>query len=163
MWIYPAFVAVAILLCLSLSDRLNGLVRSFTVLGSIVVLGATAFLLLAEKPVLMGSPETSWFQSTPWKELLTFGAMVFGMASKYFWDLIEVRRNKNSKLAQGQPKHGLEFDAWDFVQPFLVAGIVFSGVLAVQREVNPTALLFSFQNGFFWQSVLRAKAPAERT
>jgi divalent metal cation (Fe/Co/Zn/Cd) transporter len=160
MWIYPALVTSSILLCLSLSNRSRKF-RIVAILGGISALGITAFLLLAEKPILMGS-ETSWYKETPWKELLTFGAMVFGMASKYLWDLIELRRNKNSNLAPGKPKHALEFDAWDFVQPLLVAGIVFSGVLAVQKETNLTALLFSFQNGFFWQTVLRTSKRAER-
>lgn len=154
MLIYPAFVVFAALLCLFVSARKK--FRILALLGSAISLSVLAYLLLAEKPVLMG-PEIPWYTDTPWKQVLSFGAMLCGMGAKYLWDLIEIRRNKNSKLATGEPRHTLEFDAWDFVQPLLVAGIVFSGVLAAQREMNLTGFLFSFQNGFFWQSVLKTK------
>lgn len=45
---------------------------------------------------------------------------------------------------------------------FLVAAIVFSGVLALVKKMNLTATLFSFQNGFFWQTVFFQKEAYRR-
>ena len=88
MWIYPVFVVFAILLCLLLSPRSRGGYKLAALLGSIAIVCVTVFLLLGESPVLRG-PETSWFRNTPWRELLSFGAMNIGMASKYPRESIE--------------------------------------------------------------------------
>jgi len=102
-------------------------------------------------------PEIPVWQRSPFRELLLFAAMLLGMSSKYVWDLIEVRRTINLSRKPDQPKVGLEFDFWDFVQPLLVAALVFAAVLAATSESNAPSFLFSFQNGFFWQAVLKQK------
>jgi hypothetical protein len=91
-------------------------------------------------------------------ELVLFATMILGMSAKYLWDQIESRRKKNENLPPGAPKHRLEFDFWDFVQPLLVAGIIFAAVIQISSELNLTSGLFSFQNGFFWQTVIRRRA-----
>jgi hypothetical protein len=99
----------------------------------------------------------STFDSTqsPWKEIIAFVTMVLGMNAKYLWDLTDARKQKNAKLKPGETKHGLGFDAWDFVQPLLVAGIVFGTILETIKQLNATTLIFSFQNGFFWQTIFK--------
>jgi hypothetical protein len=91
-------------------------------------------------------------------ELVLFATMVLGMSAKYLWDQIELRKKKNETLSPGTPKHGLEFDFWDFLQPLLVAGIIFAAVIQISNELNLTSGLFSFQNGFFWQTVIRRRS-----
>jgi len=95
-------------------------------------------------------PEIPVWQRSPFRELLLFAAMLLGMSSKYVWDLIEVRRTINLSRKPDQPKVG-------FVQPLLVAALVFAAVLAATSESNAPSFLFSFQNGFFWQAVLKQK------
>jgi len=90
---------------------------------------------------------------SPWRELLLFGVMVLGMAGKYFWDLIERRRE--SRRAKGSRSPKLQFDWLDFLQPLLISGIVFAGVLREGPHEAVGSVLFSFQNGFFWQTVLK--------
>jgi hypothetical protein len=147
------FVSLLIFfLLLSLTTRLKGWRRIITV----VALIAMVFMLLIlwhDDVILRGS--RSWWRTSPFKEILLFAAMVGGMSAKYLWDLIEVRRSKMKTLkGQNVP---LGFDGWDFFQPLLVAGIVFSGVLATLKEMDAPTVLLSFQNGFFWQTVLKRK------
>lgn len=121
----------------------------------IVVSTAVLYLLLPN--ALTRAAETLWWNRSPWKELLLLVALLFGMIAKYLWELIEIRRKKNAERKPGVEKYGLEFDFWDFVQPMLFAGVVFSVVLQSAEDVKLTTLLFSFQNGFFWQAVFRKK------
>src|SRR6267378_8489733 len=125
----------------------------------IIVLLAAAGVsaLFFSDEVLTRSAQNDWWARSPWKESILFISMLLGMSSKYLWDLIEVKKKKNAALKPEEPRFPLEFDFWDFVQPFLVAAIVFSGVLALVKEMNLTAALFSFQNGFFWQTVFFQK------
>ena len=52
------------------------------------------------------------------QETILFACVLIGMSSKYLWDLIEIKK-KNAGLQPGEPRFPLEFDFWDFVQPFL--------------------------------------------
>lgn len=81
-----------------------------------------------------------------WAGLSYFGAMLVGMAAHAAF--YSIRRRKRG----GPPV----FDTWAFVEPALVAPIIFLAVRGfVQNgEFTLEALLFSFQNGFFWQTVL---------
>jgi hypothetical protein len=130
---------------------------SFGVLALATGAVVAALLWSDNGVVFEGGSQLFWTRS-PWKELLLFLAMVLGMTSKYLWDLIEVRRSKNAVLRPDEPKVGIEFDVWDFVQPLLVSALVFVSVLSTIKDVTLMSFLFSFQNGFFWQSVLKQKA-----
>jgi hypothetical protein len=107
--------------------------------------------------VIKSSSPPVWGRS-PWRDIFLFLAMVLGMAAKYLWDLIELRRVKNLARREGAPKAGLEFDFYDFVQPMLVAALVFAAVLAAVKDFSVSSYLFSFQNGFFWQAVLKQRS-----
>jgi len=83
--------------------------------------------------------------------------MVAGMVSKYLWDLIEARKSRRSD--PGSDKNvSIRFDIWECIQPLLVAGIVFSGVLSDSKVLTLPLMLLSYQNGFFWQTILRKGA-----
>lgn len=90
-------------------------------------------------------------------DILLFVVLILGMSAKYLWDLIEIRNERNSKRSPGQPKFGLDFDFWDFVKPMLVSVIVFGVVTSGKHEITRTAVLGSFQNGFFGQTVFKKK------
>jgi hypothetical protein len=80
-----------------------------------------------------------------WAGLAYFGAMLVGMAAHTAFNSIRRRRRCRAPV----------FDTWAFVEPALVAPIVFLGVRGFIPGEHFTfeALLFSFQNGFFWQTV----------
>jgi hypothetical protein len=70
--------------------------------------------------------------------------MLVGMASKYLFDAI------------GEGGRRPRINKWQLFRPMLVSPIVFGAVYGSIGE--DTALLlnliFAFQNGFFWQTVL---------
>jgi hypothetical protein len=126
---------------------------TLAVIGTLTI----AIFFSGNSAPLSRGPEIPVWQRSPLHELLLFAAMLLGMSSKYLWDLIEVRRTRNLSRKPDEPKVRLEFDFWDFVQPLLVAALVFAAVLAATSETKATSFLFSFQNGFFWQAVLKQK------
>jgi hypothetical protein len=105
--------------------------------------------LLAVRFLAGGPQENAVAEAASWTSLVYFLAMVAGMVAQSIWHALQNRR----------PNKPPVFDKWEFVKPGLVAPIVF---IAVYRNISElhvsiVMLLFSFQNGFFWQTVLRAK------
>jgi len=135
-----------LLLFVSLRKRKFG---GAAIVGCILgILGAVyAFL-----PKVLSRGEGGW-KETAW----LFATMIVGMMSKYLWDLIENRRLKLKSNTASPQKIPLDFDFWDFIQPLLVSGIVFSGVAGSHPKLELTTILLSFQNGFFWQTILTRK------
>jgi hypothetical protein len=103
--------------------------------------------LLAVHFLTGGPQENAVAEAASWTALAYFSAMVAGMIAQSIWHAIQKRR-------PGRPP---VFDRWEFAKPALVAPIVFIAVYRNISEphVSTAMLLFSFQNGFFWQTVLR--------
>ena len=79
----------------------------------------------------------------PWLDIGLYFIMLLGMASKYFFDAIgEEERPKINK--------------WKLFKPIFVSPIIFGTIYGSIGKYNSAVLLliFSFQNGFFWQTVL---------
>ena len=86
------------------------------------------------------------------------------MAASYFNKAINDRRDKIAdtilQKAGNSTRPGLDFDVWDFVQPFLVALITFGAVVArVKAGDLLTNILIGFETGFFWQTILANRSP----
>jgi hypothetical protein len=114
-------------------------------LGYFGLLGAEHLLsihFLSHNPV-----ENPIAEASPWAGLAYFVTMVIGMLAQTLWQAIQRRRGR-------QPP---TFDRWEFIKPALVAPIVFLAVYhnISDPKISTVMLLFSFQNGFFWQTVLR--------
>jgi hypothetical protein len=152
----------ALLVLMVLSTKWRWLFKG-AVIASVGLLATLSWMIfLTGNPVIFKGDLEPWWGRTPYREILLFTTMVVGMAAKYLWDLIEIRRAANAKRSPGEAKVGINFDAWDFVQPLLVAALVFAGVVATVKDFNATAYLFSFQNGFFWQAVLKQRQLAPK-
>jgi len=85
----------------------------------------------------------SFWENIPWKEIGLYFAMVAGMAAKYFYEAI----------GEGNT---ISFRKWQFLKPMFISPLVFG---AIYTQTPPSAsgvflMIFSFQNGFFWQTVL---------
>jgi hypothetical protein len=82
----------------------------------------------------------------PWVGIVYFVAMVLGMLAHTTWDAVNKRKAGKDPV----------FDRWLYLRPALVAPIIFIGVLKLVggSSFDFAALLLSFQNGFFWQTVL---------
>ena len=85
----------------------------------------------------------------PWLEISLYFIMLVGMASKYFFDAI----GKGNKI---------KFQKWQFLRPILVSPMVFGVIYGNAGEDIPIMLflIFAFQNGFFWQTVLNKNSGA---
>lgn len=97
---------------------------------------------------LAGGPRENEAAESSWgASLAYFVAMALGMVAQAVWHALERRTAKSPPV----------LDKWEFVKPALVAPIVFISVYnnIAQSQITIVMLLFSFQNGFFWQTVLR--------
>ena len=110
------------------------------------LIGAEKFLSVH---FLAGGPENKALETPPWVALCYFASMVVGMLAQTIWLALQQR------AAGAAPT----FDKWEFVKPALVAPIVFIAAYHTITDANfkTMTLLFSFQNGFFWQTVLRSQ------
>jgi hypothetical protein len=130
----------------------SGLSKLFTLIGAAFVgFLVWCVLLLVERllSVQFLVQEGALAERSPWTSLVYFAAMVAGMLAQTVWDALHKR----------QPNQAPTFDKWEFVKPGLVAPIVF---IAVYQTISDPAfkvmtLLFAFQNGFFWQTVLKSR------
>ncbi|MCP4218754.1 MAG: hypothetical protein GY765_29250 [bacterium] len=117
--------------------------------------GYIAFDIIASDNggVISKGTEDIWAQ-IPWKDIGMYFCMAAGMISKYLFDSIGDRKRGRIKLYK-----------WQLIKPLLVSPIVFVGVYS-QLPVNTGTfilLLFSYQNGFFWQTLLYKAYPGKDT
>jgi hypothetical protein len=154
--VFAALVIAATLIIITIAYK--GWRRLTAVVGILTVL-AVSWLLSNHYngSITRGGPTETVIQQTPYAEFILFAGMIAGMASRYLWDLLERRRQK---IQNGLSNVPLGFDWLDFIQPLLISGFVFAAVLANSKHVSYSSLLFSYQNGFFWQSVLKPKLAA---
>ena len=142
---------------------------SMTVVLCIIAISAGAVasalasaLLRPWTPAHLG-PSERLVDEIQWPYVWAFVSMLVGMASSYFNRLISERRAKIDELRKrGEPaKPGIDFDVWDFVQPFFVSLITFGVVIGKTNDiVNWTNILVGFQTGFFWQTILAGRTPS---
>lgn len=98
------------------------------------------------------------WNSTPLKEAILLLAMLAGMYLRVIWDTVERYRVKR---AEGRRVRRPDFDKWDFVMPALTALLVFQPVLSIGggQPLSLQLVLFSLQNGFFWNSMFEKIRP----
>jgi hypothetical protein len=88
----------------------------------------------------------------PWQDIGMFFSMLVGMASKYLFDIIGEKKRRR-----------IAFNKWQFLKPFLVSPIIFGTLLTQVPENMPvfTLLILSYQNGFFWHTLLYKAGPGK--
>jgi hypothetical protein len=132
------------------------LVAVAIVLAAVTSAGVS-LLITSQFPLELG-PESSVFDLIDWKLVIAYGFMLIGMAAGYFNKLINDRGAKISEMKQkgiDGALPGIEFDAWDFVQPVLVSVITFGAILTKLQVIDVVnAILLGFETGFFWQTVM---------
>ena len=112
-------------------------------------------------PSTLGGGST-WYENSPYVEIVLFTLMVAGMVARYITKAIEARREKLLELQkQGGSftKPGLEFDAWEFSYPLFVSVVTYGALLSQLKDHSLSAAnaTLSFQTGFFWQTLLATK------
>jgi hypothetical protein len=128
--------------------------RQVAFLLAVLLLGCVG-VLVVETPV--GRDPGTLRQGTgrsplPWFEISLYVAMLLGMAAKYGYDAI------------GEGSH-LTVQKWQLVKPMLVSPMVFGAIYGNMGGRTPPLLLliFAFQNGFFWKTVLEKTPQASTT
>ncbi len=116
---------------------------------AIVLTGMVASLLNISEPVHLGGER--WFNISPSRELLLFAAMLLGMIARVL--SIEIEKWRANRLRTSGP----QINRWDLVYPMLVSIPTFGALLSQTNAESLTlqALILSFQNGFFWQTILK--------
>lgn len=121
---------------------------------TIIIVGAVVYALIDVFFLQPGGTkgEENFFSKIPWLEIGLYFVMLIGMASKYLFDAIGDKNRKKIK-----------FNKWQFLKPFLVSPMIFAAVLSIIPGSGSVFLLliFSYQNGFFWQTILYKIAPEE--
>jgi hypothetical protein len=115
---------------------------------ALVVTTAIAIMLAPGGPLTLG-PEASWWNTSPWRELILLALMVVGMIARVVSVAIEKRGSTKAAA--------LSVDRWDFVYPMLFAVPTFSALLSqIQAEsLALTHVALAFQTGFFFQTILK--------
>ena len=120
--------------------------------GTALAITVTVYMLISSP----GIPKSSWnrFDEVSWFDILLYFIMLLGMASKYIFDKIGDKKRKK-----------LRFNKFQFFKPFLVSPIIFGSVYSQIPENASLVLLlvFSYQNGFFWQTILYKEALSTNT
>lgn len=88
---------------------------------------------------------SSFLAQIPWIEIVLYFCMILGMAGKYFFDAIGTGTKKKIVIHK-----------WLLVKPLFISPLVFGAIYVSIEKISSVVLLlvFAFQNGFFWQSVL---------
>jgi hypothetical protein len=125
--------------------------------GAFTVVFAILVLFLQQEHFL---GDVAWYDRAPYRQGLLLFLMLLGMMTRYLASLIEERREKLvelTKSGQQNPKVNLRFDVWEFSYPLLFSVMTFGGLLSQIKDDTLTVanVVLSFQNGFFWQSLLK--------
>jgi hypothetical protein len=121
-------------------------VCAIIIMGALIYFLIDIFILQARNGITKGD----FFAKIPWLEIGLYFIMLLGMVSKYLYDAIGEKNRKKIK-----------FNKWQFIKPFLVSPMIFIAVYSMIPETTSAFLLliFAYQNGFFWQTVLYKVVP----
>jgi hypothetical protein len=150
-----SFIVVALvgIICIAVANqlRLSWWWRLFVALILAVVIVVSVYGLI--QPRTLGDSQ-SWrdkLSATPFRELILFGLLLFGMVARVLSVAIERR-------GVGEP---VKIDRWQFVYPMLFAIPTFGGLLSQIQTTNLALAdtVLAFQTGFFWQTILKKSEP----
>lgn len=146
--LYSYIVISTIAFCLFLIlDLTQNKKHSFIATSKLLIVLVVA-LLFASLRLFIQIRHVWMAQRVPYEELrplFLYITMLVGMFCKYLWDYTapKTRRKFNYKL---------------FLRPVIISPIVFSVVwVAMGNKTSFITFFFSFQNGFFWQTILERK------
>lgn len=100
---------------------------------------------MLENSSIIEKTDSSVWDKIPWFDIILYFTMIMGMAAKYFYDVIGVSRRKKIIIRK-----------WQLIRPFFISPLVFGALYSYLDQTSSEMLLliFAFQNGFFWQTIL---------
>jgi hypothetical protein len=132
--------------------------------GSLIVTAVIigSFYWASEPSALGWEFGLAQLNESPLRELILFLVMLLGMMARMLSLAIEQRRTAKAAGRRPNPQLGLKLDRWDFVYPTLFAVPTFCGLLSqLPAQILSWAILaLAFQNGFFWQTILKRQPEA---
>jgi TctA family transporter len=156
------FVGIAAVgvLCLTLVglSRLNWWLRGLLTIAVCCVVGL--FAKRVGTPTTLGDERLTFVELanlSPIRECLLFVIMLLGMMARMLSLAIEERRTRVKALELDEEKEKLRIDRWEFVYPMLFAVPTFGAIISqLQSEkLSIVATTLAFQNGFFWQTIIK--------
>ena len=129
-----------------------------SIIGITLSLGLVAIMVAwSGRLVFLGNGgQESVIDRSPVREIIIFLMMSLGIAARVLSKAIEERKKAS---ASETLKGVLAVDRWDFLYPFLMSFMTF-GVIYQQLSgsvVSIASMTLAFQNGFFWQTVIKAR------
>jgi hypothetical protein len=120
----------------------------------VIVPAVGAIALLVSMGAIGTRGAVSWWREPLWRNLVLYAVMFAGMMFRVVSDRLEVWRQQ--KEQPGARRRRPRFDFWDFVYPVMPSLALFQAVLwgAENKELSLQLCLASFQNGFFWHTLL---------
>lgn len=120
--------------------------KALTVILLIIIAGGIGFsiidvFVLSDGETISKGPAA--FKGISWFDMALYFVMIAGMMAKYLFDAIG-------------DTNDIKFQKWQFIKPIFISPIVFGVIYSAIDQSTSGFLLFifSFQNGFFWQTVL---------
>ncbi len=130
--------------------------KQFMFIGAFMAAATLVFLVIeiitAKSTGEISKGAVDIMAEVAWVEIGMYFAMVLGMISKYIFDAIGNRKRGRLKLYK-----------WQILKPILVSPIIFAGIYTqLPEKTAPFILiLLSFQNGFFWHTLLYKLFPED--
>jgi hypothetical protein len=146
-------ISIIFLFCMYILTRKFAL--GWRIILVVLVIAIFAFIISTLK-INVRAEQLAWYNLSPYKQIVALLFMLMGMVGKYFYDMIEIHKKRKK---EGQSNAILNFDRWEFIQPFIISFIVFGAFWAThgKEELTFNYLIISFQNGFFWETVLNKR------
>jgi hypothetical protein len=106
---------------------------------------------LGELPWLAQSRDASnWYDASPWREAILFAILLVGMLARGVFDVL----NDYTRARSASSRQPIRKRLARIIAPIFPAILLFQPVLSLaeNRKLAWPLLVFSFQNGFFWDA-----------
>lgn len=145
-------IAIGSFLILFILTRKINIFFKLGALFFLVILGVFSFTTFGSGPPTRGEEEM-WYENAPWKHLILFACMLLGMITNYLFEYVQARIKAKEAGSQTQMPGFI----WEkLVLPLIIAGLVFGYFWGQHgnETIGFTVAFISYQNGYFWQTVL---------
>ena len=148
-------INVAVFATLSIKKKLA--IKVFILL--FLFLTFTFLSLLLQNDLRFRGGQPIWYENSPWKQLVLFSVMLLGMLTNTIYDLLKTRINSKLSNDGGKVKH--QFIWEQFLLPLTISGILFGYIWGnhSNESLDTSTILLSYQNGFFWQTIISKLIP----